>query len=238
MQIITRKATLVIGNPYIQDGLIAMYDGIWNAGLGKHNSAATTWRDLTGNGYDAVRYGAPSWGDNCAVLHGGIDSFRTGSLFGMPKDVTLEVVYHADIISSPQYIPAGCTQNGGYSIWMTSSSTQYFCKGFAYPLSVSGDGDTVGVRVTRTLAVGTGSGMKVYHDGNLVGSKNGGGPIIYNKNCGFNIGADSSGSPWGIEYPLVGVIYCVRIYNRALRSDEIQHNYEIDRERFTLSPSP
>lgn len=38
---------------YVQDGLVAMWDGIENAGYGVHDAAATTWTDLSGNGYDA-----------------------------------------------------------------------------------------------------------------------------------------------------------------------------------------
>ena len=37
---------------YVQDGLVAMWDGIENAGWGVHDPNATTWKDLTGNGYD------------------------------------------------------------------------------------------------------------------------------------------------------------------------------------------
>ena len=35
-------------NPYITDGLVAMWDGEWNAGWGVHDAAATTWKDLVG----------------------------------------------------------------------------------------------------------------------------------------------------------------------------------------------
>lgn len=36
-------------NPYITDGLIAMWDGEWNKAIGVHDDSATTWNDLTGN---------------------------------------------------------------------------------------------------------------------------------------------------------------------------------------------
>ena len=36
-------------NPYVTDGLIAMWDGEWNAGGGVHDAAATTWKDLVGS---------------------------------------------------------------------------------------------------------------------------------------------------------------------------------------------
>ncbi|MBQ1429034.1 MAG: hypothetical protein IIZ06_05145, partial [Kiritimatiellae bacterium] len=37
---------------YVQDGLVAMWDGIENAGWGQHDASATTWKDLTGNEND------------------------------------------------------------------------------------------------------------------------------------------------------------------------------------------
>jgi hypothetical protein len=37
---------------YVQSGLVAMWDGIENAGWGVHDASATTWKDLSGNGYD------------------------------------------------------------------------------------------------------------------------------------------------------------------------------------------
>lgn len=39
---------------YVQDGLVAMWDGIENVGLDNpHSDSTTTWKDLSGNGYDA-----------------------------------------------------------------------------------------------------------------------------------------------------------------------------------------
>ena len=46
---------------YVQDGLVAMWDGIENAGWGTHDANATTWVDLTGNGHDAALSGKYSW---------------------------------------------------------------------------------------------------------------------------------------------------------------------------------
>ena len=33
---------------------------------------------------------------------------------------------------------------------------------------------------------------------------------------------------------LKGKIYSIRVYNRALTQDEINHNYEIDKKRFGI----
>ena len=47
---------------YVQDGLIAQYDGINNAGHGvAHDPNAATWVDLTGNGNDATKGSNASW---------------------------------------------------------------------------------------------------------------------------------------------------------------------------------
>ena len=43
---IARSSAKSFENPYITDGLVAMFDGEWNAGFGKHNLSATSWKDL------------------------------------------------------------------------------------------------------------------------------------------------------------------------------------------------
>ena len=44
--VVWRKRT---ARDYVQDGLIAMWDGIENAGWGTHDPNATVWKDLAGN---------------------------------------------------------------------------------------------------------------------------------------------------------------------------------------------
>ena len=47
---------------YVQDGLIAMWDGIENAGWGVHDPNATVWKDLVG-GYDLTVPPSLTWMD-------------------------------------------------------------------------------------------------------------------------------------------------------------------------------
>ena len=56
---------------YVQDGLIAMWDGIENAGLGVHDPSATVWKDLSGNGYDLSCFNSYEWLDSAVKLSGG-----------------------------------------------------------------------------------------------------------------------------------------------------------------------
>ncbi|HBO99087.1 MAG TPA: hypothetical protein DD637_04540 [Verrucomicrobia bacterium] len=47
---------------YVQDGLVAMWDGVENAGWGLHDSAAKSWKNLTGLGGDLPTAQAYAWG--------------------------------------------------------------------------------------------------------------------------------------------------------------------------------
>ena len=42
---------------YVQRNLIGLWDAIDNAGIGQHNGSATTWKDLSGHGYDFTDVG-------------------------------------------------------------------------------------------------------------------------------------------------------------------------------------
>ena len=37
------------GNPYVTDGLVAMWDAEWNTGFLKHDPASIVWKDLVGS---------------------------------------------------------------------------------------------------------------------------------------------------------------------------------------------
>ena len=51
---------------YVQDGLVVQFDGIENAGRGRHDSSATTWVDLAGGIGDATRKSDKVvWQENC-----------------------------------------------------------------------------------------------------------------------------------------------------------------------------
>ena len=71
MLIANRNGMAVKGgwkNPYITDGLVAMWDGIWNAGGGVHDPNATVWKDLSGNGYDLTIPQSASINENAIKL--------------------------------------------------------------------------------------------------------------------------------------------------------------------------
>ena len=57
-------AAALTSRSYVQDGLIAQYDGINNVGHGvAHDPNAATWVDLTGNGNNGTVNAAVTWGE-------------------------------------------------------------------------------------------------------------------------------------------------------------------------------
>ena len=79
---------------YVQRGLVAHWDALENAGAGVHDANATTWVDLTGNGFqDASRYswserGLEMLGKDCVAK---LAHHNKTNFFG--KIVTIECVY-------------------------------------------------------------------------------------------------------------------------------------------------
>jgi len=56
------QAARSVKSRYVQDGLIAMWDGVDNMGLGSHVANATTWRDLVGGHADMTFTATPTVG--------------------------------------------------------------------------------------------------------------------------------------------------------------------------------
>ena len=73
---------------YVQDGLIAQWDGIENAGAGQHDANATVWKDLKGT-HDVPLISGDSFGDNCIKIVKGTRETAT-ALFDAYSQITIE----------------------------------------------------------------------------------------------------------------------------------------------------
>ena len=70
------EANGTLDGSYVTDGLVLWYDGVWNVGVGVHDSSATVWRDLSVSGNDAAlftngvtTYGTAGWTDNAFAFY-------------------------------------------------------------------------------------------------------------------------------------------------------------------------
>ena len=107
-------------NPYVTDGLIAMWDGEWNAGGGVHNPNATNWIDVV-SGRIAKGIGNPAFSDNAAIGDGGT-YFDTETNFNYTKSIQ-ELVYQ-DIVQfyQPKHYKGNNLVTNSLSFNSTSSS--------------------------------------------------------------------------------------------------------------------
>lgn len=204
---------------YVQDGLIAMWDGIENAGWGTHDSSATTWADLisgetvnlssgiefgddcarTTSDFSGVRW-ATMTDRNCQHMTAVFKTLNTGIQF-----VVLRMLVRSCIGASELSFGIGLRQ----SIPATNVVGNRFSLSANYAATSSSTADSAyvnGIENTKRSAVNysspTSSGLAI-----------GGG---YN------------------NFPFIGEIYNIRLYSRALTASEIAQNYAIDKARFNL----
>jgi hypothetical protein len=217
---------------YVQDGLIAMWDGEWNAGRGTHDPNATVWKDLIGD-CDLTVNGTTSWGDKyanigSATFFGGtIDPVKVFTGNGVAVQTLSTKIGTSD---NNGVFAIGDNSNRHLWIWesfaqgsggMTFSKVVYNTNlGTTYPVLSVDDKVLLTVSYKDGVAnsfVGTDPDRSVVIASNqIVGDQ----PIYIGKIPGHNT--------YG------GKIYCVRLYNRALTQSEIAHNYDVDKARFGL----
>ena len=213
---------------YVQDGLIAMWDGIENAGWGVHDASATTWADLVGRSATAPIPSGWSFSDKCLNVESS-DSLTFPTQFYQ----TYTVEYLFQVV---QYVNEclfeSVAGNAGFRYKLTSGSglqlyfnsgyltvnTATYAETFLAPMSVSGS--VVGQQTQGIVAS--------YKNGSLVGSGTLEAPTATADTPSWSIGRRNT------KYGCKQKCYAFRLYNRALTSDEIAANYAIDKARFNL----
>ena len=234
-------------NPYVTNGLIAMWDGEWNAGGGVHDSTATTWKNLVpnspfGNGeragsnlvsdvvwtsqscYPADTYTANAW--RCCF---NVSVALADTLAVLCGETVARIrAYNGDGWSASAAmgcdirLAASATNRVRPAATFAYSSTQYQFWDCVQNAAVVSLDPTV-LRSYHVRRDGSGLGLRINGGAEVVGGKGGG----VTKTIGD-------------VFPLilVGVsapeVCCIRYYSRALTADEIAHNYAIDKARFNL----
>lgn len=203
---------------YIQDGLIAMWDGIENAGWGTHDANAMVWKDLVGNRHWTNLPNHLVWTDNSAATSGGG--------FGVSASESWQVQYaHIDVCGE-------CFANNNSFVCFCFGNNKMFGilptnnRGFQF---ASGK-PTMGGDFYKPWSVAA----TLDSDNNIIS-------CYYNSesraaNLGSSTWAAASRVQFGsnIPYLFFGAIHSLRLYSRALTAAEIAHNYAIDKIRFNL----
>lgn len=217
-------------NPYVTDGLVAMWDGEWNAGGGVHDAGTTTWRELVG-GLDLAVSSGIFGGDGLY----GTDSTACQATFAdasyslkdiMAADVATTIGCTLEFVCTP--LGYSNTPYNMYNAWNLYSVggnppplwSWYKCNSWVDNISARG---SIGQLISFSGASTPQTPhpyIQLYSNGEFVnhGAYTPQTAIITDN---FNVG-------------LKGAIHSIRIYNRALTAAEIAANYAVDKARFNL----
>ncbi|MBR2939714.1 MAG: right-handed parallel beta-helix repeat-containing protein [Kiritimatiellae bacterium] len=221
------NASAASTSSYVQDGLIACWDGIENAGAGTHDAGATVWKDIVG-GYEFALTGVTVDDDRMTFAgstssYGTLSAADTTSSFVVASNGTMEIVYRSDTGAGTQVLLQSTDSSGlafgifsGNNIILRSSSST---AAQMLPFTSGANTNCVSVFYTSRVPVSAvvNGGKMALSGSNYWGSP--GTTTVIGKRA-----SNASG--------FLGSIYCIRLYNRHLSDEEIAANYEIDQKRF------
>lgn len=231
MDIVSPTVVAGFSSLYVQDGLVACWDGIENAGAGVHDSAATVWEDIVG-GYKFALTGVTVDDDRMTFAgtetsYGTLDNAGTTATFGAAKNGTMEIVYASRTGTGTQVLLQSTSGTGlafGFFKGQIIAST---VTGSTFPFALDTTTNSVSIRYSSCKPVS---------------------PICTN---GWALAAGSGSDAWGnpsgtttfigvratkqalTHFP--GSIYCIRLYSRQLTDAEIAANYSVDQFRFNAA---
>ena len=212
---------------YVQDGLLAMWDGIENAGFGVHDSGARTWKDLIGV-HDFVLPAGISFGEDCAMFTKSAGKEQSWGFY-QNEILTIEVCgkHTSTAVGFAFQFTNGnagkrifaylSTNNRGFQFMSYGNTMNRPAFGIRWSVAATFIAtSTVNSEQTRTFYNGQSSPMNTGTTG--WGAKSA---------CiGYYSNKDT--------YAFVGEICSVRLYSRAITSAEVAANYAIDKARFNL----
>lgn len=199
---------------YVQDGLIAIWDGIENVGWGEHDPDSTFWVELISGEAKQVISTYRRWSEEGDALEVSPEATSTQQLAQMKSaSFIIDYVGHVESVSyrtkesELQVSPLWWTTADYHYGWGTNLDP-------ALPIHEK-------VSISFQIA-STGSGTVRFKSSPYVTCK---GSASLAKN--FRFFASFRSDPWS-------GICCVRMYSRPLSDIEIHHNYLIDKMRFGL----
>lgn len=208
---------------YVQDGLIAMWDGIENAGWGVHDASATTVKDLTGG----------PWGDwNIQGVGADYFSFsnaaqlKTLASFTVPG--TIELSFFDWVGTGGAFLNFGDKTN-----WSSMGSSGCLC-----PYRPNGSVNNYEYYSKQTSVLLSSASIPI---STFTVKFSTAGVGVYVSSAGYTWKSVSNTMSYTAlsigryaSKPFTGKIRFVRFYSRALTADEIAAHHAIDKARFNL----
>ena len=219
---------------YVQDGLIAMWDGIENAGWGEHVSSSSTWKDLVSDYPLSLSSGG--FGSDYKYISdvAPVSSCYGSYSFSAPSEFTMELAISQLVINGtrgtkPLFM---LFTSSGFVVGMIGIQTR------DPPMlntkaSNASNHDVMDVSSLDSgcfaITLSSDGELKTYYNGTLVGARTVTTGQVHT--CCIT----TSYRPRYSGYGCTGNWHRMSIYSRALTADEIAANYAIDKERFGLT---
>lgn len=209
-------------NPYVADGLVAMWDGEWNAGGGVHDPNATVWKDLIGSDDMSFNLAPTVDADGFVYPNGG---YSSSSIARTLNAYTIEIC--GDLR------PKGATSNDVFSFQRKNATDSLY--GVPYLIIYQNNPNYFYAPMSNVPTVYSTVALAV--DNGTTGVSFAGGVRLPGNNS-LNV-ADS-------VYVIANSLrtrtvnskarkfHNIRLYSRALTAAEIAVNHAIDKERFNL----
>jgi hypothetical protein len=211
---------------YIQDGLVALVDGIENAGWGEHTDELKYVNLVTGEQFSFENSNNVLWGSDCLkILESG--NLASGLLTGISfsasklgistnaKNYTIECAIRAYDAEYPLI-----SFDGGFGRTLGTASTDNF-QGVVTSAYLSD---------TNTLQWGVNGDIRSKTDSGVQQVKFNG--FYWNNREVYSSGRFRFGFTY--SYVCKSDLHCARVYSRALTAEEIAYNYNIDKARFNI----
>ena len=220
-------------NAYVTNGLVALYDGIENAGVGVHDETVRAWADLSGHGYDGtlganVTWEANGWTngqDGYPVTVGSALAAVTGT-----KNFTLEFAVRPSRSASREAFFGQYDGAQGFNVEHNSydsfsGNLRVFASNnpsWVSPSVLAQDEDAT-IALTFTT-----ERQALYRNGAADSARDGSAGGFMSTTTSSVIG----GEPTRANMAFRGVYHAFRLYDRPLTADEIAINAAIDAVRF------
>ena len=214
--------------PYVEDGLISMWDGEWNTGIGEHDNTTPIWRNLVDGSPDLAIGSGGEWGINSLICLGKripAVSEKNGGLLtaGSPMSVTVVTEIESDGII---FTLGHGNQQGGVSFVKSGSDIV-----LSY-VSSAGLGKRNRITTPKTFV----SVSANFEDRDVVYATVNGDETAPFYRFG---GSYSTWITVGDRYndssaPFTGKVFSIRVYDRVLSKEELDKNYQVDMVRFSL----
>ena len=230
---------------YVQDDITLLWDGIENADWGVHNAAATTWKNLAGGGWDLDVTAAATWNANSihcdgsapAAIHNSASAASDYNALALSL-ATVEIVFSYDRLNERAKLI--------FTVASTTSNGRHFCidnnTGYLHAISKKANYNSAGLGIALSALPSSGVPMQVSADYLTTDMRYAPTRLSLNNGEAQAVSASESRAvDVGIAlggrsnfFRLIGDIFCVRGYSRALTAAEIAANYAVDVARFNL----